>query len=211
MDFNDCTFCIHATFQKPCSHHWFFAYFSFGMNFASCRWSASAPLFHVVSTFAHFPMKYQHVRFDIAWLCWRQGNQSTTTRWNHEAFKSARGKKMLLCVTFGAPSLGQMFRPISICSKYVTFSITFGAPVRQTILCVAFGARRRAAPARLLGGALATSDDGAGPDVRQVRVPPCFPALMSPESARIHASTPHREQFLRRRSGILLKDKLRRR
>ena len=80
-----------------------------------------------------------------------------------------------------------------------TFSITFGALVLQTTVCVAFGARRRAAPARLLGDALATSDDGAGPEVRQVRVPPSFQALMSPESARIHASTPHREQFLRGR------------
>ena len=89
-----------------------------------------------------------------------------------------------------------MFRLISGCSKYVTFSITFGALVLQTTVCVAFGARRRAAPARLLGGALATSDDGAGPEVRQVRVPPGFPALMSPESARLHASTAHREKFL---------------
>ena len=86
---------------------------------------------------------------------------------------------------------------ISECSKYVTFSITFGALVLQTTVCVAFGARRRAAPARLLGGALATSDDGAGPDVRQVRVPLNFPALMSPDCARIHASAPHHEQFLR--------------
>ena len=144
-------------------------------------------------------MKYQHFRFDIAWLCLRQGNRSTTTRWTHEAFKGARGHKKSLRVAFGAPSLDPIFRFISGCSKYVTFSITFGAPVLQTTVCVAFGARCRAAPARLLGGALATSDDGAGPDVRQVRVPLNFPALMSPESAPIHASTPHREQFLRGR------------
>ena len=144
-----------------------------------------------------FPMKYQHFRFDIVRLRLRQCHRSRTTRLNAEAFKSARGPKVSLCVTFFAPSLGSIFGLISRCSKYATFSITFGALVLQTTVCVAFGARRRAAPARLLGGALATSDDGAGPDVRQVRVPPGFPALMSPESARIHASTPHHEQFLR--------------
>ena len=146
-----------------------------------------------------FPMKYQHFRVDIVRLHLRQSHRSRTTRLNAEAFKSARGRKVSLCVTFFAPSLGSMFRLISGCSKYVTFSITFGALVLQTTVCVAFGARRRAAPARLLGGALATSDDGAGPEVRQVRVPPGFPALMSPQNARIHASTPHREQFLRGR------------
>ena len=146
-----------------------------------------------------FPMKYQHFHVDIFRLHLRQSHRSRTPRVNAEAFKCARGRKVSLCVTFFAPSLGSMFRLISGCSKYVTFSITFGALVLQTTVCVAFGARRRAAPARLLGGALATSDDGAGPEVRQVRVPPGFPALMSPQNARIHASTPHREQFLRGR------------
>ena len=144
-----------------------------------------------------FPMKYQHFRFDIVRLRLRQSHRSRTTKLNAEAFKSARGPKVSLCVTFFAPSLGSIIRLISGCSKYATFSITFGALVLQTTICVAFGARRRAAPARLLGGALATSADGAGPEVRQVRVPPGFPALMSPESARIHASTTHHEQFLR--------------
>ena len=145
------------------------------------------------------PMKYQHFRFDIVRLRLRQCHRSRTTRLNAATFKSARGPKVSLCVTFFAPSRGPTFCLISGWSKYATFSITFGALVLQITVCVAFGARRRAAPARLLRGALATSDDGAGPDVRQVRVPPGFPALMSPESARIHASTPHREQFLRGR------------
>ena len=133
-------------------------------------------------------MKYQHLHIDIVRLRLRQSHRSRTTRLNAEAFKSARGPKVSLCVTFFAPSLGSIFGLISGWLKYVTFSITFGALVLQTTVCVAFGARRRAAPVRLLGGALATSDDCAGPDVRQVRVPPSFPALMSPESAPI---SPH--------------------
>ena len=144
-----------------------------------------------------FPMKYQHFHVDIFRLHLRQSHRSRTARLNAEAFKCSRGRKVSLCVTFFAPSLGSMFRLISGCSKYVTFSITFGALVLQTTVCVAFGARRCAAPARVLGGALATSDDGAGPEVRQVRVPPGFPALMSPENARPQAATPHHEQFLR--------------
>ena len=139
-----------------------------------------------------FRMEYQHFRFDIVRLRLRQCHRSRTTRLNAEAFKSARGPKVSLCVTFFAPSLGSIIRLISGCSKYATFSMSFGALVLQTTICVAFGARRRAAPARLLGGALATSDDGAGPDVRQVRVSPGLPVLVSPESGRSHASTPHR-------------------
>ena len=144
-------------------------------------------------------MKYQHFRFDIAWLCLRQGNRWTTTRWTHKAFKGGRGHKKSLCVAFGAPSLDPIFRFISGCSKYVTFSITFGAPVLQTTVYVAFGARCRAAPARLLGGALATSAARAGPDVRQVGAPSGFPAPRSPQSAPSHASKPHHEHVLRAR------------
>ena len=130
-----------------------------------------------------FPMKYQHFRFDIVRLHLRQSHRWRTTKLNAEAFKSARGRKVSLRVTFFAPSLDSIFRLISGCSKYVTFSITFGALVLQTSLRSVWR--------------LATSGDEAGPEVRPVRVPPSFPALMSPESARIHASTPHREQFLR--------------
>ena len=149
--------------------------------------------------FHFFQMKYQRFRVDIVRLCLRQSHRSTTTKLNADAFKSARAPKVLLCVTFFAPFLGSTFRLISGCSKYVTFSIIFGALVLQTTVCVAFGARRRAAPARLLGGALATSCDGAGPEVWQERVPPGFPGSMSPEGARIHAATHHPEQFLRGR------------
>ena len=128
-------------------------------------------------------MKYQHFRFDIAWLCLRQGNRSTTTMWIHEAFKGARGHKKSLSVVFGAPSLDPIFRLISGCSKYVTFSITFGPPVLQTTVYVAFGARCRAAPARLLGGALAIPAAPTGQDVRQVRAPSAFAAPRSLQSA----------------------------
>ena len=106
---------------------------------------------------------------------------------------------MSLCIPSGAPSLDQIAPSIPGCSKYVTFSTTFGAPVLQTTVCVAFGARRRAAPARLLGGALATSAARAGPYVRQVRAPSGFAAPRSPESVRSRASTPYREHFLKAR------------
>ena len=144
-------------------------------------------------------MKYQHFHIDIIRLRLRQSHRSRTTRLNAEAFKSARGPKVSLCVTFFAPSLGSIFRLISGCSKYATFSITFGALVLQATVCVAFGARRRAAPARFLGGVLATPATRAGADVRQVRAPSGFPAPRSPQSAPTHAPTPYHEHFLRAR------------
>ena len=129
------------------------------------------------------PMKYQHFRFDIVRLRLRQCHRSRTTRLNAATFKSARGPKVSLCVTFFAPSRGPTFCLISGWSKYATFSITFGALVLQITVCVAFGARRRAAPARLLGGALVTQAAQAGPDIQHIRAPSGFPAPRSPQSA----------------------------
>ena len=180
MNFNNFTFCYHATFKNLALTNGFGHFFVLASISLHVDDRLRLSYFTCCQLLLIFPMKYQHFHIDIVRLRLRQCHRSSTAKLNAEAFKSARGPKVSLCVTFFAPSLGSIIRLISGCSKYATFSITFGALVLQTTVCVAFGARRRAAPARLLGGALATSDDGAGPDVRQVRVPLNFPALMSP-------------------------------
>ena len=159
------------------------------MNFASCPRLASAVLFHVLSAFAHFPTKYSHFCFDTVKLRLRENHPSTTKRLNAKGFKGARCQKVSPCVTCFAPSLGSMFHPMSGCSQYDTFSITCGTLVLQTEVCVAFGKRRRADPARLLDGALGTSAARTGPDVRQTRALSGFQALRSSKNARTHTST----------------------
>ena len=69
-----------------------------------------------------------------------------------------------MSVTFGAPCVGTILGAVSECSKYVTFSIAFGAPVLQTTVGVMFGARRRSVPPRLLETSLATWAAKAGHD-----------------------------------------------
>ena len=145
MNFNNFIFYDHATFKNLAltigfGHFsvlaWILLHVDDRLRLSYFMW---CQLLHV------FPMKYQHFHVDIFRLHLRQSHRSRTARLNAEAFKCARGRKVSLCVTFFAPSLGSMFRLISGCSKYVTFSITFGALVLQTTVCVAFGARRRVA------------------------------------------------------------------
>ena len=117
------------------------------------------------------------------------------SRSQHVSLEGAHVHETSLCVAPGAPRLGSKFCSQSQCSTYVTFSITFGAPVLQYTICVTFFARRRAVPPSLLGGGLATQAAQAGPDIRHVRPPFGFRSLRSPQSAPTHASKPHHGHF----------------
>ena len=86
------------------------------------------------------------------------------SRSQHVTVKGAHVHETLVSVTFGAPCVGTILGAASECSKYVTFSIAFGAPVLQTTVCVMFGARRRSVPPRLLETSLATWAAKAGHD-----------------------------------------------
>ena len=50
----------------------------------------------------------------------------------------------------GAPLLWDNFSRLDAMSKYITISLTSGALVSETTVCVTFGARRRSRPGRLL-------------------------------------------------------------
>ena len=71
--------------------------------------------------------------------------------------KGAHVQNSSLCVTFGAPWFGPKNRSFCECSKYVTFSTIFCAPVLRTTVCVAPRARRCEVPCRALGDLLAAS------------------------------------------------------
>ena len=130
-------------------------------------------------------MDFQCLQFNVAWRCFRQGKNTTTTLWHHDAFKSAHVQKVSLCVMYFAPPLGTIFHHFSVCSKYVTFSITFGPPVLQTTVCVMFFAPRRSFPWSLLGGPLAPSAARTGRDLRDATAPS---GITSPRSPGSHPS-----------------------
>ena len=132
-------------------------------------------------------MVFQCFDFNIAWRCFRQGKKMPTTRWHHDAFKSAHVQKVLLCVMYFAPSLGTIFGNFSGCSKHVAFSITFGPPVLQTTVCVMFFAPHRSCPWNLLGGPLVPSAARSGRDLRDATAPL---GITSPRSPRRAPSNP---------------------
>ena len=78
-------------------------------------------------------------------------------RYQLDVPKGAHVQNSSLCVTFGAPWFGPKNRSFCECSKYVTFSTIFCAPVRRTTVCVAPRARRCEVPCRALGDLLAAS------------------------------------------------------
>ena len=78
-------------------------------------------------------------------------------RYQLDVPKGAHVQNSSLCVTFGAPWFGPKNRSFCECSKYVTFSIIFCAPVLRITVCVAPRARRCEVPCRALGDLLAAS------------------------------------------------------
>ena len=119
----------------------------------------------------------------------------TTSSSQHVTSKGALVHEMSLCVAPGESRCGTNFRALSRCSKYVMFSITFGAHVLQTTVCVTFGARRRSVPSRLLGGALATWAAKAGQEFRDAPAPSGFTPPRSPRSVPDNLTGPHHEHI----------------
>ena len=122
--------------------------------------------------------------------------KSTTCRWQHDALKCAHVQKVSVCVTFGAPRFGTKNRSISICSKYVTFSMTFCPHVLQTTVCAAPCARRRSAPSRLWGGILAAVAAKSRPKFRDEPALPGFEPPRLPRSTSRARNAPHNRVML---------------
>ena len=68
----------------------------------------------------------------------------------HELLQGAYVHEIALCVTFVALYSCKTFHVLARCSKYITISITSGALVSETTVCVTLGARCRSPPGRLL-------------------------------------------------------------
>ena len=132
MNFNNFTFCNQVTFQNVALTNGFghiFVLSSILLHHHVWLWS----MFVTWCSFLHiFQILFQHFHFNIAWYHFREGNKMITILLRHDVLKSACGPKMSLCVMYFAPSLGSFFCSFSDCSKYITFSITFGPHVPQT-------------------------------------------------------------------------------
>ena len=103
-----------------------------------------------------FPMDFQCFHIALAGCHFQSLRKSSTRQWQHDALQGAHVHETSVCVMYVAPRFGTNISSFCRCSKYVTFSITFCAPVLQNTLCVTYGAPRRSPPSRLCGGPLAT-------------------------------------------------------
>ena len=88
-----------------------------------------------------FPMYFQWFHVNVL-CCFSKVHKMRASRSQLDTLHGPRVHKISLCVAYAASRFGTNFRALSQRSKYVMFSFTFGAPVLQTTLCVAFAARR---------------------------------------------------------------------
>ena len=140
-------------------------------------------------------MNFQCFHVNVDWHCFCRVDKMTASRSRHVTLKGAHVHETSVGVTFCAPCVGTILGAVSECSKYVTFSNTFGAPVLQTTVCVAFGARRRSVPPRLLETSLATWAANAGQEFRSAPAPSGITSPRSPRSASGNPTRPHHEHF----------------
>ena len=122
--------------------------------------------------------------------------KSATRHRQHDALKGAHLQKVSVCVTFGAPRFGTKNRSFSICSKYVTFSMTFCPHVLQTTVCVAPRGRRRSAPSRLCGGILVAVAARSRPKCQDEPALPGFEPPRPPRSTSRARNAPHNRAML---------------
>ena len=140
-------------------------------------------------------MNFQWFLVNVDWHCFCQVDKMEVSWWQHGMLKGAHVHGTSVSVAFGAPCAETILGALSGCSKYVTFSNTFGAPVLQTTVCVAFGARRRSVPPRLLETSLATWAANAGQEFRSAPAPSGITSPRSPRSASGNPTRPHHEHF----------------
>ena len=103
-----------------------------------------------------FPMHFECLHIALVTRHVRSLLKRWTRHWQHGALQGAHVRETSLCVMYFAPWFVTNICSFCWCSKYVTFSLTFCAPVLQNALCVTYGAPRRSLPSRLWGGPLAT-------------------------------------------------------
>ena len=108
------------------------------------------------SNYTHISNEFQCFHIGLVACYFRSLVKSRTRHWQHGARQGAHVHETSVCVTYFAPWFVNNICSFSWCSKYVTFSLTFCALVRQNTLCVTYGAPRRSLPSRLWGGPLAT-------------------------------------------------------
>ena len=137
-----------------------------------------------------FPMNLHCFHVNVAWGCFCYVNKMTTSRSRRVSLEGAHVHETSLCVAPGAPRFGTKFRSLSQCSKYVTFSITFGPHVLQTTVCVMFF---RASPLR----SVESPGRPSGSSSRQIRPRP--PGRHGPGRNHGGKVAPERPKYLTRR------------
>ena len=92
--------------------------------------------------FIHIFLMYFQVFHVNVLCCFSKVHKMRVSRSQFDTLHSPRVHEISPCVTFAASCADTNPNAVSQRSKYVMCSITFGAPVLQTTLCVASAARR---------------------------------------------------------------------
>ena len=140
-------------------------------------------------------MNFQCFQIALAGCHFQSLRKSSTRQWQHDALQGAHVHETSLCVIYFALRSGSKILSFCSCSKYVTFSFIFCAPVLQNTLCVTYGAPRPSLPSRLWGGLLATWATKPGQEFRAT--PPRLDSgrPRPPRNVSHHLPGPHREHL----------------
>ena len=183
MDFNNFSFCSCVTSQNRALTNGFGHIFVL-LQFFHDRQASLPSLNFIMYQLMHiFPMLFQCFHVNTCYYHFSKFAKSATRHRRHDALTCAHVQKVSVCVTSGAPRFGTKNCAFSICSKYVTCSITFCPHVLQITVCVVPRARRRSAPSRPLGGILAALAAKWRPKFRDEPALPGFEPSRPPQSA----------------------------
>ena len=137
MNFNKCTFACHVGFTNRAP--------TTGLGHIYTQLDLlQGGRVHEITPFQYihvFPMYFQWFHVNVL-CCFSKVHKMRASRSQLDTLHGARVHEISLCVPYAASRFGTNSRALSQRSEYVMLSITFGAPVLQTQLCVASGARR---------------------------------------------------------------------
>ena len=137
MNFNKCVFACHVGLKNRA------VTISLGHIYTKLDLLQGARV-HEITPFQFiniFPMYCQWFHVNVL-CCFSKVHKMRVSRSQLDTFHCARVHEISLCVPYAASRFCTSSRALSQRSKYVMFSIAFGAHVLQTPMCVASGARR---------------------------------------------------------------------
>ena len=137
LNLNKCVFACHVGFQSRAGTS------GLGHIYTKLDLLQGARVHEITPfQFIHiFPMYFQLFHVNVL-CCFSKVHKMRASRSQLDTLHGPRVHEISLCVAYAASRFGTNSRALSQRSPNVMFFITFSAPVLQTPMCVASGARR---------------------------------------------------------------------